>query len=511
MKIKYIVLAVMALGFTGCDKFLDEVPDSRIEVDTKEKIQLLLVSAYPSSHPMMGFELMSDNHEDNGSQYASNADLIADYYLFKEDASSISQDSPYYLWESFYGAVATANLALESIEMLENPEEAEAEKGEALLCRAFGHFLAVQTFCQAYNTLTSDTDLGVPYSTLSEVTVHEKYDRSNVAEVYRNILADIEAGIPLLDDSNYKVPKYHFTRKAAYAFAAEVYLYYGDYDRAIEYATKALGDNPKGVLRNHVPLSNATSNSDAHLAYITPDEQANLLILPCMSNWGRYMVGSPNYNRYGHTLAICTNGTYRSSGPWAAKGSSYLAGFKNWNRTGYSTQYVYSGLVNYIFETTDEATNTGYYHTTIPVFSTDKAILVRAEAYVMKQQYELAAQDLSWWIEAKDCNPGNEYVLQDFLDYYSTADEEWIRQPLNPRGITFADETQLTMLYAVLHARRIETQGQGWRFIDLKRYGIGYVKYVYNATDITLEPWDLRLAVQIPSGVYGSGMQKNPR
>ena len=51
---KYIFgLALMTLGlvFASCEDKLDEVPDNRTEIDTPEKLQLLLVSGYPQSVP----------------------------------------------------------------------------------------------------------------------------------------------------------------------------------------------------------------------------------------------------------------------------------------------------------------------------------------------------------------------------------------------------------------------------------------------------------------------------
>ncbi|WP_406629940.1 RagB/SusD family nutrient uptake outer membrane protein, partial [Ornithobacterium rhinotracheale] len=38
-----------------------------------------------------------------------------------------------------------------------------AQKGEALIARAYSHFILVNLFGKHYNTQTSDTDLGVVY------------------------------------------------------------------------------------------------------------------------------------------------------------------------------------------------------------------------------------------------------------------------------------------------------------------------------------------------------------
>ena len=47
-------------------------------------------------------------------------------------------------------------------------------------------------------------------------------------------------GFPLISDSYYKQKAYHFNKAAAEAFAARFYLFYEQWDKAIEHATKAL-------------------------------------------------------------------------------------------------------------------------------------------------------------------------------------------------------------------------------------------------------------------------------
>ena len=58
---KYIGLSIIALGMglTSCNDFLDKLPDNRTEANTEEKIQQLLVSAYPTSDHMAFTELAS--------------------------------------------------------------------------------------------------------------------------------------------------------------------------------------------------------------------------------------------------------------------------------------------------------------------------------------------------------------------------------------------------------------------------------------------------------------------
>ena len=165
--------------------------------------------------------------------------------------------------------------------------------GEALLCRAYNHFVLVNIFSKAYSPKTSTTDLGIPYMTHLETTVSPEYTRGTVAEVYEKIAADIEAGLPLLNDAIYSVPKYHFNKKAGYAFATRFYLYYvkddkSNYDKAIQYATVVLTENPTAMLRDWATVGALSPNNSIRAtAFINVSEKANLLLYSTSSSWGR--------------------------------------------------------------------------------------------------------------------------------------------------------------------------------------------------------------------------------
>ncbi len=227
--IKTTLIAAGAFLFMSCDGFLSELPDNRTEIDTPDKISDILISAYPEVAPYGLMELMSDNVTDAGQEIGEGNRPMADSYRF-QTVESTSYDSPHWIWEDTYKAIASANVALQAAAGYENPELVSAQIGEAYMCRAFSHFLLCNLFCQAYNPETGTKDLGIPYVTEPETTVFVDRDRETVAAVYEKIAADIEAGFPLLSDSGYSAPMYHFTRRAAAAFAAQFYLYYGKYD-----------------------------------------------------------------------------------------------------------------------------------------------------------------------------------------------------------------------------------------------------------------------------------------
>ena len=60
----FIIVALALVALTGCD-FLDHEPDMRATINTKEKVQLLLVSAYTQANSAPICEYSSDQVVDN--------------------------------------------------------------------------------------------------------------------------------------------------------------------------------------------------------------------------------------------------------------------------------------------------------------------------------------------------------------------------------------------------------------------------------------------------------------
>ena len=234
----FIIVALVAVALTGCD-FLDQEPDMRASIDTKKKVQLLLVSAYTQANSAPICEYSSDQVVDNnvpdpktGQANAVNPldEMYNEIFAWKPVKSSGSQDSPKFIWDGHYTAIATANQALEAIKKLEAQGiNMNAEKAEALLSRAYHHFLLAGVFCQAWkNEEDSKKDLGLTYMMQPETKVAPQYSRGpelvvNTTEsgdtawiggslyhTFMNIERDLEAGLKLVSDEYFTIPRYHF-------------------------------------------------------------------------------------------------------------------------------------------------------------------------------------------------------------------------------------------------------------------------------------------------------------
>lgn len=522
-----ISFAILLLSFSvaSCDDYLDELPDNRMEITSMENVKKLLVTAYPSNEPLMVAEFMSDNVDDYGMNNPNTSRFMDQLYSWS-DITEANNSSPENFWSDCYQCIATANQALEALDDLKGDAATSAEmaqaRGEALLCRAYAHFMLANLFCQAYSPSTADADMGIVY--MDHVVQELTYtpERSTLAEVYRRIDQDLQEGLKLVG-GDYSVPKYHFTPRAAYAFACRFYLYAEQWDKAIEYADLCLGSAPETMLRDWAFMSTMTQTYAAlSQHYIDASLNCNLLMLTAYSAMG-LVFGPYNYlSKYSHGKYLASHETSEAGNIWGS--APYYQGTHTYSATNLDKTIFFK--LPYLFEYADPVAGTGFYRTVYPAFTTDETLLNRAEALVLTEHYDQAARDLTLWMQnivqtdleltpqlITDFYNGVDYAYSDSLHIAST-----IKKHLNPKfNIGPEGDTKEAMLQCVLGFRRIETLQAGLRWYDVKRYGIEIVRRVINASgepetlrDI-LRTDDPRRAIQIPPRVRAAGVSPNPR
>ena len=539
---KYIGLSVIALSMAlvSCNDFLDKLPDNRTEANTETKIQKLLVAAYPTHDHMAFTEYASDNVDDMGEKNPDTDRFLDEIFSWTDVTETDNQDPESY-WMDLYQCIETANMALEGIESMggattNSLREAQAE---ALLCRAYAHFMLVNVFATHYDANNASA-LGVSYVTETEKELNPQYQRETVHENYAHIEADIEAALPNVGDSYYTVPKYHFNKNAAYAFATRFYLYYEKYDKAIECANMVLGTNPGSMLRdwavlNTMPDGTKYQQDPTVNHVILPTLKCNLLLLTSYSLQGVYFGGFSTGHRYSHNEYLGQMETVGGlAALWGADYSGLAYRVKRYSGTNMNAWSQWR--MPYLFEITDPVAEIGYSHTVYAAFTGDEVLLNRAEAYLMKKDYAKACEDMTTWMrnafktsfKNRTIDPEGMQVYMKSLPYaYDSNDKaktpkggiaSSAKKHLNPKfDIDSVGSVQESLIQAVLIMRRYETLHEGKRWFDIKRWGIEIPRRVMNAdgTPERIKDWlivdDPRRAIQIPQKVREAGYTPNPR
>lgn len=513
----FVCLLASALALTSCNDFLDTMPDKRMELNDTEKVRGLMVSAYPEVHPMGMLESRTDNIDDNGRQFGEGHLNDREGYRWL-DLTATTHDSSKWMWDwNYTRGIATANQVLAALDKLPPSEESDAIRGEALMVRAWCHFNLVNYFAQAYNSVTSATDLGVPYVTEPETKIGVLYPRLTVKETYEMIDKDIKAGLPLINDAIYKpgAIKYHFNSRAAAAFAAQFYLYYEQWAEAKKHATAALGDNPAIGLRNLKPYAVFNTGKEVTQVFASVSERANLMLQNNTSLYARRYTGL----RFGHSARIARE-TFLGTFP-GGRLSDFTPLVRNWTANPDNQRFIYKYEEGW--QVTDKRSGIGIPRTIAMVFTTDKALLVRAEANNMLKLYDEAAADLSMYYVSKGGGTVSADQISQFYnipdDYESlTPDQagkyrnmlEGICKPIEPH-FGLEKGMQYNIAQAVLHARRIETVWEGARWDDIKRYRIAIKHIIPEEGTIELGKDDPRKAMQIPEANVSAGLEPNPR
>ena len=534
MKIKNIIykgsmmLASVAI-LASCADQLDTLPDNRTTLDTPKKIAGLLVTAYPDRTPTLFNEWMSDNTDYMGAQN-SQGNRGGDQYFFWQEQTEGGNDSPEQVWMFYYEGVYKANEALAAIEEQGGPksEILRNSKGEALLLRAYNHFVLANEFCRPYNGKTSTKDAGLYYATgIADFSAAaEQSVRGTVADVYAKIAEDIEAGIPLINDT-YEVPKYHFNKQAAYAFATRFYLYYEKWEKAKEYADKLLGSNPAASLRDYaslqaMPLSKSEQAVKIAEAYCSASADCNLLVQTSVSSAGMALAPWLTSKRYTLTNYLSETELFQSNNIW---GTSSNLIWKPFTVNQAESNFALLMKLPREMEIVNTTTGSGYLRTLNVNFTMDEALLNRAEAEIMLGQNDAACADMTIWMK-NFFNTNVTLTPTSVQTYFKTVPYAYadaakmvpsFKKHISPRfTIGVEGSVQESLLQCMLNFRRIETVHQGLRWMDIRRYNIEIPRRLIGVNGRPsknldwLEKDDPRQVVQIPQSIRESGVAGNP-
>lgn len=557
MKLSYIyniaLSSLIALGITSCSDFLDQEPDERVTVQNDDQILQLNTASYSGANYGWLCEISSDNLIDNTAPHlpadANSKQIktfsVQNYYdrgdeeafTFQPVKSNTSSDSPKMVWSQMYNAVACANIVLQYIDEAVKDhgwnEKLRAAYAEALLNRAYNHFLLVNIFSKAYkDEAKSAQDLGIAYNREVETKVHVHYERNSVAETYKEIEKDLEEGLKYVTDRYYNKPKWHFNVNAAHAFAARFYLFKHDYEKVIEHADAVLGTDSAtmaNMVMTYKDFDKCTYASDYSTKWIATELNNNLMLVATNSTQWRRSIG---YRFACNGLAL--RSLYFRSGPtwgWTIVPAASVTGGTFWD--GNSEHGFAWAKIGEQFEYSDKVAGIGYAHVIRREFTCNELLLCRAEALLLGRHdkegclrdlaaYEQSRQNFSeetlkyWMAGGNGLRP---LTLDVINNWYSHGEADNIRY-LNcfpSDKFTWADAANMGVIVApdeerfmncINDYRRYETAFEGLRFFDLKRWGIPYEHVTGHEATVHFLDWDDdRRAIEIPADVIAAGHQ----
>ncbi|MCZ4695947.1 RagB/SusD family nutrient uptake outer membrane protein [Ancylomarina euxinus] len=533
-RIKILILVLGVFTLSGCDDFFDTVPDSRIELDDIDDVAELVTNAYPA-----GSYLFLEGMTDNVGAVPSNIQLTQMEEAYNWQTISMEgQDTPSYFWANAYNAIAHANQALKSIEKMDGDKaKKDAVKGEALLCRAYSHFMLVNMFGKHYDPTTATSDLGVPYIKEPEMTLLVSYNRETVEKTYDYIEEDMLEGLSLVSNDYYKnTGKYHFNREAALAFASRYYLYKGDYGQCLHFSKQLLGNTyNEAYVRDYKAVLAGQGPKGRAQVFSNPEDPSNLLII-------RKKLGYQLYFQFG----------YRMTQNIASR--LYLGDSRSLNMWGANADQsaVYQSKYESLVKRASLTSNSGLPYTVQPVLRGEEVMFNMMESLMalgdletnLEEQKLMDHQAASFfnnflverWNGPKTApalSDPDTYFFDEFIGAYrrvypdlypdytrNKAYNKFLADgSLNPdfdqvikdemdEKIRLDNRVILSLLIQL--ERRREFAEEGLRWFDIKRLKLEVIhQNVSGVTDI-LKADDPRKVLQIPQAAISTGIEENP-
>ncbi|MGL1886825.1 MAG: RagB/SusD family nutrient uptake outer membrane protein [Reichenbachiella sp.] len=490
IKILFIAL-LLIVG--SCESFLDEAPDNRVALTDLDKASQLLTNAYSIASPVFTDWMTDDFIYTQGTTIRPSHQQL---YAWEDvTAGHEEQDTPDFFWYETYNAIAHANEVLLVLDELESDTEEDenrrdAIEAEALLTRAYGHFMLVNMFGEHYGG--SGSPDGIPYIKTPEVDFLVEYDRRSVNRVYDAIEDDLLDGLELVNDTYYSNSgKYHFNTNAALAFAVRFYLYKRDFVRCLQYANQLLGNSPEAYVRDFTSdeYQDAKSSINGYpQLFSSADEPANLLLMRKISLFQR--------NDFAFGIEDNLYSSLYGTNPFGATDERENPAFVKGLNALFPVRY------ESLFERSSLNSNVGNpYHIGV-MFKGEEVLFNRAEANLYSNKLDAAIADLQVITDRRYTGAEDlTLTLELIRGFYGAEDDP-----------NFSD-ADAVLNYLLLEKRK-EFLCQGLRWFDIKRYGMS-VQHSYEPVGggiIELSSDDPRKVLQIPQSAQEvGGLEANPR
>ncbi len=279
MKKNILVLSLLAcaFSFTSCnDDDINQKPYDSIEVGDYYKSESDFTAALNGVY--RGFA-QSGYYAglSNASDIVAVGDILADNIILNQQGRNSGQRAhtwsynsnsvPTDLYSTSYDIIARANIILSNVNNLQDSSFKKNVIAQAKAIRALAHFEVARTYAEIPTQSTkSASTVGIPFVSEYNPLAEPKRD-ATIGETYTKIIADLEAAIPDLATTNKDSNSTIMNQLAAKALLGKVYLYKGDYAKAIEF-TQPVVDAVAPAAKENLASLWTSKNNDGVLFQI---------------------------------------------------------------------------------------------------------------------------------------------------------------------------------------------------------------------------------------------------
>ena len=233
-------MAAVAFFAASCNKYLDIRPkgitipeyyDDYVRLMNNQSM-MYAESNYPlyiTDDVLMGGEDVEYGDYNDATDYVKNLYSFAHGAIFGSGATD-----DYY--ESAYKRIYTFNTVINNVGTCKDGSEADINGliAEARMARAFEYLSLVNAYSKVYDSETASSDLGVPLMVSEDIG--KEYERVSVKRIYDFIMEDLSYAERYIPDE--AANRFRASKLALYLLQTKLYLYLGEWGKALESAEK---------------------------------------------------------------------------------------------------------------------------------------------------------------------------------------------------------------------------------------------------------------------------------
>jgi hypothetical protein len=259
---KNIAILGLAVGLFACEEQLELQPFQSLAtseaLNSVDNMRVAVNGAYDGLQGLnyygRDFQVQADVEADMVYITTANSNRFILNYTY-----DFNQDSEGGIFDDAYRVILRVNNVINNIDDLEgNQTRKDQIKGEALAIRALAHFDLVRLYGVTPSQGNPSSDLGVPIILEAQIT---EPARNTVAEVYNQVIADLNAAQGLVGDNG----TFNFGTDAINALLARVHLYRGNYNEAITAASAVINSGNYALADDYAGIFGAPGTSSEEI------------------------------------------------------------------------------------------------------------------------------------------------------------------------------------------------------------------------------------------------------